>query len=278
MRGRQMLGIPKWRAIGAKDLTPMRAVIADPDSSERDTLVHLCYSHGGLGNLIVAESGKDALNQIRTNRPDVALLACELEDMTGFDVLRALNDAERPATILVAPDERHAVEALSSAATDYLTRPVSAERLAMALKRACVSSRAIQDTSRSTASPPFGHCDRLVGERGGRIYFFSPMEIDYIEADSNYVKIHAGSERYINRDSLTRLSALLESVGFVRISRAVLLNLQRVSFAVREGRGVLAFVLESGDRVVSSTGFRLESGAHLRIARTRGTRRKSRIA
>jgi hypothetical protein len=41
---------------------------------------------------------------------------------------------------------------------------------------------------------------------------------------------------------------------------------------------VLAFVLESGARVVSSTGFRLESGAQLRIARTRKTRRQSRIA
>jgi DNA-binding LytR/AlgR family response regulator len=92
------------------------------------------------------------------------------------------------------------------------------------------------------------------------------------------VIIHVGSERYINRDSLTRLAALLENIGFVRISRAVLLNLQRVSFALREGQGVLAFVLESGVRVVSSAGFRLESGAQLRIARTRGTRRRTRIA
>jgi DNA-binding LytR/AlgR family response regulator len=131
---------------------------------------------------------------------------------------------------------------------------------------------------RYAGSVPLGQGNRLVGERAGRIYFFSPLEIDYIEADSNYVKIHVGAERYINRDSLTRLSALLGHIGFVRISRAVLLNMQRVSFAQREGRGVLSFVLESGARVVSSTGFRFESGAQLRIARTRGTRRKSRIA
>ena len=131
------------------------------------------------------------------------------------------------------------------------------------------------ETNRHARSLLLGHRDRLVGERAGRIYFFAPAAIDYIEADSNYVKIHVGSERYINRDSLTRLSALLANIGFVRISRAILLNLERVSYAEREGRGVLAFVLESGDRVVSSAGFRLESGAHLRIARTRGERRKA---
>jgi two-component system, LytTR family, response regulator len=267
----------------------MRVVIADYESSERATLIDLCHSRGGLENLIVVESGTEALEQIRLNRPDVALLACELQDMTGFDVLRALDDDERPATIMVAPDDRYAAEALSSAAIDYLTRPISADRLALALKRACSSTgRVIRDAAtqkvpagdradaRDPGSLPLAHRDRLVGERAGRIYFFSPNDIDYIEADSNYVKIHVGSERYINRDSLTRLSALLEDIGFVRISRAVLLNLQRVSFAEREGRGVLAFVLESGARVVSSTGFRLESGAQLRIARTRGTRRKSR--
>jgi two-component system LytT family response regulator len=269
----------------------MRVVIAEHESSERATLVGLCYSHGGLWNPIVVESGAEALETIRLNQPDVAFLACELEDMTGFDVLRALDDDERPATIMVAPDDRYAAEALSSTAIDYLTRPISPDRLGLALKLACSNTRRVIRDAASQKAPageradarypgflPLGHRDRFVGERAGRIYFFSPSDIDYIEADSNYVKIHVGSERYINRDSLTRLSALLESIGFVRISRAVLLNLQRVSFAEREGRGVLAFVLESGARVVSSTGFRFEPGAQLRIVRTRGTRRKSRIS
>lgn len=265
----------------------MLAVIADHESSERDTLVDLCHSHGGLGNLIVVASGAEALEQIRVNRPDVALLACELSDMTGFDVLRALNRHERPATIMVAPDDRHFAEARSSAAADYLTKPVSANRLAFALRRACSRAPAVQAVAAKKAPTgnlaearyadfiPPQHGERLVGERAGRIYFFPPTDIDYIESDSNYVKLHVRSECYINRDSLTRLSALLENSGFVRISRAVLLNLDRVCFAEREGRGVLAFVLESGVRVVSSAGFRLESGAQLRITRTRGTRRKS---
>jgi two-component system LytT family response regulator len=269
----------------------MHAVIADHESSDRDTLVDLCYSHGGLGKLIVVESGTEALKQIRVNRPDVALLGCELKDMTGFDVLRALGEEDRPATIMVAPDNRHVAEALSSAATDYLTSPVSADRLALALRRASLSTPRVNQDASGQRAPEGGqtdvrypgslslvHCDRLVGERGGRIYFFSPIDIDYIEADSNYVRIHVGSERYINRDSLARLSALLEDTGFVRISRAILLNLQRVVFAEREGRGVLAFVLESGVRVVSSTRFRFQSGAKLRFARTRGTRRKSRAS
>jgi two-component system LytT family response regulator len=267
----------------------MRVLIADHESNERSALVELCHSRGKLDDLIVVGSGTAALEQIRANRPDVALLACELEDMTGFDVLQALHQDARPATIMLAQDDRYAARA-RSAATDFLTRPISADRLAWAFERACSITRGagrtaakrvptVEKTSVQHADClPLGHLDRLVGERTGRLYFFSPLDIDYIEADSNYVRIHVGSERYISRDSLTRLASLLANVGFVRISRAVLLNLQRVSFAQREGRSVLAFVLQSGSRVLSSTGFRLESGASLRIARTRGTRRKHPIS
>jgi two-component system, LytTR family, response regulator len=261
----------------------MHVLIADQESTDRATLIEMCHSRDGLDNLIVVASGTEALAQIRAKRPEVALLACKLKDMTGFDVLRALDDDERPATIMVAPDDRYAAQALSAETTDYLTRPISADRLALAMKRARSSTQGgfgaavalhprLDGENRSPSAYSLGRLDRLVGERAGRIYFFSPIDVDYIEADSNYVKIHVGAERYINRDSLTRLSALLDSVGFVRISRSILVNLQRVSFAEREGPGVLAFVLESGARVVSSTGFRLESGAQLRIARTRKTR------
>jgi two-component system LytT family response regulator len=265
----------------------MRVVIADHESRERAALVQICHHRGGVEDLIVVESGLEALRQIRDRRPQVALLACELQDMSGFDVLRALNDAERPATIMVAPDDRFAAEALSSEAKDYLTKPISPDRLALALKRvysgaaATLPNRAVSRPEEASPDQsggqiqPFSGSDRLVGERAGRIHFFSPNVIDFIEADSNYIRIHVGSERFINRDALSRLAVLLEGHGFMRISRSVLLNLQRVSYAEREGRGALAFVLESGVRVVSATGFRLAAGAQLRLVRTRAAKRKT---
>jgi two-component system LytT family response regulator len=283
--------IVRRRNVTCADLPSMRILIAEPEPVERAMLVELCRPHGGLRNLIVVESGTEALAQIRASRPDVCLLACDLNDMTGFDVLHALHGVDRPAIIMVAPDDRYAAEAVSSAATHYLPKPVSADRLALALFRVRANTRRViaktvarnattgdRAFARYAGLLPLQHGDRLMGERAGRFYFFSPNDIDYIEADSNYVKIHVGSERYIRRDSLTRLSALLENFGFVRISRTVLLNLQRVAFAEREGRGVMAFVLESGAKVVSSTRFRLVPGPQLRMARVRGRRDKSRIA
>jgi two-component system LytT family response regulator len=267
----------------------MRIVIADSEASERATLVALCRSRGVSAELHAVESGSRALSMIRGRRPDIALLACQLDDMAGFDVLRALSEQEHPATILVATDERHVTEALSSSVAGYLVRPFSDQHFSRALHRACSHAQWKQRAQRMDAvakapapameaddsafESPLGFCDRLVGERAGRLYFLPAANVDFIESDGNYVQIHLGGERYLSRDSLNRLSPLLVHMGFMRINRSVLLNMRRVCFAEREGGGVLAFALESGDRVTSSAGFRLEAGAPLRVMRTRGIRR-----
>jgi len=123
----------------------------------------------------------------------------------------------------------------------------------------------------SSVESPVGSSGRLVGERAGRFYFLAASQIDYIEADSNYVRIYTRKDQYIKRDSLRRLTPLLEQHGFFRISRSILINLRRVEFAERQGGAVLAFVLSSGVRLLSSKGYRIAAGAELRLAKRRGS-------
>jgi two-component system LytT family response regulator len=265
----------------------MRLLIVDQEPGERAALTQLCRSNCAIDDVVFAETGSAALEKIRTLKPDAVLLQCELQDMTGFDVLRTLPRDERPAAIMVAADERYAMEAFATAVVDYLTKPLVLERFNLAIQRVSALAHqayqcgAVPWVLSETAPFPIaknpqplalGCGDRLVGERCGRLYFLAPQEVDYIEADSNYVTLHTAADRYINRDSLTRLSPLLEGYGFIRISRSVLVNLRRVEFAERRGRGVLAFVLGSGVRLLSSTGHRLKPGAELRVARSRSTR------
>jgi two-component system LytT family response regulator len=264
----------------------MRVLIVDDNPEQRAALAQLCQERGNFGDLAIADSGVEALKLIRASPPDMMLLDCELSDMTGFDVLRSLRRDERPMPIMVADDGRHAVEALEFAVIDYLTRPVSAERFDACLRRVRTLSgqfcpeilathigAGAQIGARFPAATPLGIGDRLVGERTGRFYFLAPGDVDYIEADSNYMYLQIGNDRYINRDSLKRVAPLLEPLGFIRISRSILLNLRRVAYAEREGRGILAFTLNSGVRLVSSAGYRIVAGANLRVGRRCGPRR-----
>jgi two-component system LytT family response regulator len=263
----------------------MNLLIVSGESAQLSALRRLCEVQQGLGSLATAASGADALTGIRAIKPDILLLESELPDMSALDLLRSLQQIERPTSILMAADGRCTAESADLGVVDCLAKPISAERLADALERARVHEeqrmppiRRVK-AQRAIGPNPGGVAlevpDRLIGERAGRIYFLSPGDIDYIQADDNYMHLFIGASRFISRDSLKRLTPILEPQGFLRISRSILINLRRVAFAERDGRASLAFVLESGVRLTSK--YRLASGAQLRLVK-RGSRPASRAS
>ena len=106
------------------------------------------------------------------------------------------------------------------------------------------------------ASPPNTEPRMLVGERQRRLYPLDPAKVEYIEANKNYVTFWVANIEYISRDSIKRLSTVLEPLGFVRIERSVIINIYAVLFAQRAGRRAFAFTMSSGACVHSSGAFR----------------------
>src|SRR3569833_3934844 len=130
----------------------------------RSRLVHLCQEHAGVEVVAQASSGADAIEAIKAHRPDVVLLDVELQDMTGFDVLRSLESREGPLAIMVTAHPEHAMEAFDSNAVHYLTKPVDGGRLVSAIGRA--RKRLSLDRSGTPVAPP----RQITGEKGQRLY------------------------------------------------------------------------------------------------------------
>ena len=99
---------------------------------------------------------------------------------------------------------------------------------------------------------------RLMAENSSRLYFLAVEDIDYIESCGNCVLIHVGDHKYLRRDTLKRLAVALRDAGFQSIRKSTVINLSRVAFAEKLGRGALAFTLITGTRLVSRCRFRLE--------------------
>lgn len=77
---------------------------------------------------------------------------------------------------------------------------------------------------------------RLVLRNGGRSVFLRPGQIDWIEAEGNYVKVHGRLGSWLARDAIARLEQALAPFGFIRIHRSVVVNLERV-VELRRRRG-----------------------------------------
>jgi two-component system LytT family response regulator len=251
--------------IAADEYPPMRTLIVDHEPRGRAMLRQLCEADASICEVTEAECGATALQMIAANRPDLLFLDVELKDMTGFDVLRSLNGARRPAVVMVAPHENLAIEAYRGGAIDYLTKPVDAHHVARAIEivhRRCDSSLPREQgnfTARSshTSQSPRSQL-HLMAEHAHRLYFLAIEDIDFIESCGNYVLIHVGDQKYVRRDTLKRLAATLRNLGFEWIRRSTLINLSRVAFAEKVGRGALAFTLVTGTRLISRARIRLK--------------------
>jgi two-component system KDP operon response regulator KdpE len=172
------------------ETTDIRVLVVDDEPQIRRFLrPALEHQHW---DVVEAESGREALLQATTRRPDIVLLDLGLPDMEGIDVLRQLRDwSSAPVIILSARGtEQQKVEALDSGADDYLTKPFGVEEL-LARMRAALRR---QQKSAGTAEPVFESGDlkvnlalRRVWSRGAEVHL-TPLEYRLL---STLVK-HAG--------------------------------------------------------------------------------------
>lgn len=241
----------------------MKVLIVDDHARTRESLAGLCARSDDIQVVGEAASGKGGVDAARLLNPDILLLDVELPDMSGVDVLRAVSAQSDSAGIMLANCGDHAVAAFAEGAIDYLVAPVTAERFEKAMCRARYRlERSLAGDS--TAASHSSHLGRnmaasprfLVGERQRRLYPIDPQTIDYIEADGNYVTLRAGTTEYLSRDSLKRLSAQLEELGFIRVERSLLVNAAAVSYLEVASNGTFALTLRSGVCLHSSSAYR----------------------
>jgi two-component system, LytTR family, response regulator len=236
-----------------KDAGYVKVLIVEDHALARDSLIGLCECRGDIQVVGEVDCGKAAIGAAGALNPDIVLLDAELPDMSGFDLLRAVVAQRSPLGIIVSSGADHATRAFEEGAFDYLVMPVAAKRFDHAMTRARYRlNDAAPGSGRMAPVPP----RFLVGERQRRLYPLDPKSIDYIEADGNYVTLRVGKLGYLSRDSVKRLSTQLEEVGFIRITRSLLVNAAMVLYAEAAGHGTFALTLTSGVCLHSSAAYR----------------------
>jgi two-component system LytT family response regulator len=230
-------------------------------------------------------SGREAVEAIQRDRPDLVLLDVQMPDLDGFGVVDALGVDQMPPTIFVTAFNEYAVRAFDVHAIDYLLKPFDTDRFRAAFVRARVhleqrtsaeqgrkiralleqvlGEGAAASVERTAASAGNGHVpspirhrflDRLMVKHDGRVFFVKVTDVDWFEASGNYVRIHTGKVSHLIRETMQRVEAQLDPSMFVRIHRAVIVNLDRI----RELQPWFA-----GDYVVI-----LRDGRQLKLSRT----------
>lgn len=166
---------------------------------------------------IVGEAGDaaSAWAQLRDKPCDLLLLDIGLPGRDGLQLAAALRSMARPpAVVFVTAHAEHALRAFDLDAADYLTKPVSRERLRSALQR--VAQRLRPAETAAAASEPV-----LVVSDRGRMLRLPLAEVLYLKAELKYVTLRTAHHAYVLDDALSELEQRLGD-SFVRIHRNAL--------------------------------------------------------
>jgi two-component system LytT family response regulator len=248
----------------------MRAVVVDDEPSGRQAVLKQVAAQHDLEVVAECDSGVAALEVIRELRPDVAFLDVQMKPMTGLELVGALEPAETPLVVFVTAYDRYAVRAFELNAVDYLLKPFNGERFEAMLARVrerCASQltpgvraelrAAVLATLNGVEAARRSRDDeRLIVEVGGRVNFLDPADIEYAEAEGNYVKIQARDALYTVRSPLGELEARLPPPRFLRIHRSVIVNTTRIGSMEKWFHGEYVVHLQCGRDFTSGRTYR----------------------
>ena len=242
----------------------MKVLIVDDEPLARERIRTLLAAERDVTIAGECRDGRSAVVAIRELAPDLVFLDVQMPEMDGFAVLEELGLEALPALIFVTAFDRYAIRAFEVCALDYLLKPFDQERFSKALGRARgeyerraggalheqIGAALAEWKQRSK------YRDRLVIRSGGRVCFVRLDELDWVEAAGNYVRVHAGKEEYLFRETISQLESELPPDKFARIHKSWIVNVDRVKELHPLFHGDYAVILKDGQQLKLSKTYR----------------------
>ena len=242
----------------------IRTLIVDDEPLARRTIRDLLAADPDVEVVGECGTGAEAVESVRARPPDLLFLDIQMPGMDGFDVLSRVELERISAVIFVTAYDAYALKAFEVHALDYLLKPFTDERFREALARAkshvelreakglaeslraFLRGRAGEETAAAPPSRKGGYLTRFMVKAGGRVVFINPSDVDWIEADNYYIKLHVGGRAHLLRLSMKELEERLDPKRFWRIHRSAMINLDRVKELHQHPSGEYVVVLKDG--------------------------------
>lgn len=261
--------------------TPIRAILVDDEELARRGIQIRLQNHRDI--VVVAEcgNGREALEAIDREKPDLMFLDIQMPGMSGFDVLARIPHESMPMTVFVTAYDRYALDAFEAQALDYLLKPINDSRFVQALDRVRAHSaqqsavaqreklvQLLAATQGSGALDPEVIREHLhtalvkrypqvlpIRDESGTIRL-DVRTIDWIDAAGDYMCVHADGRTYVLRETMKSLEAILDPDVFQRVHRSTIVNVNRVRRLRPHTNGEYFLSLENGQEIKLSRSYR----------------------
>jgi two-component system LytT family response regulator len=210
--------------------------------------------------------GKRAVETVAELKPDLMFLDVQMPEMGGFEALDEIGVENSPVVIFVTAFDHFALRAFEVHALDYLLKPFDAERLKKTLERAkeqirkrgatggAADERLLALLKDIKTEPKY--LRRLTVKSRGRTIFLTVDDIDYVEAEGNYLSLQVGKEAHLIRSAMHQFEGKLDPEKFARIHRSAIINLDRVREMHPLFNGDQIVIMKNGKELTLSRNYR----------------------
>jgi two-component system LytT family response regulator len=239
----------------------IRTLIADDEPLARRGIRLLLERESGVEIVGEANGGIEAADLILRLKPDLVFLDVQMVGCDGFETLIRVGPEANPVVVFVTAYDEYALRAFEFNAVDYLLKPYDDARFSAALGRARdLVLRRRNDAVDMRLKRLMEHLegesrDRILLKSSGEIIFLKASEIDWIEAEGDYVKFHVGARSHLMRGTMAALEDRLDPRRFMRIHRSTIINTDRLCKLSPSFEGEYLVVLRDGTKLRLSRGY-----------------------
>jgi two-component system LytT family response regulator len=234
----------------------VRVLIVDDEHLARAVLREHLGAHADIEVVGECANGFEAVKAIAELRPELVFLDIQMPRLDGFEVAELAGAGTH--YVFVTAYDQFALRAFEVHAIDYLLKPFGRQRLAQALAHARERLRAPQAVAALVSAVQARHqpLERILIRDGARVQVIPAAQIDYIEAQDDYVQVVAAGRAWLKSQRLAELEELLDPGAFLRVHRSFIVSLAAIERIDPSGKDGHCAVLRGGARIpVSRSGY-----------------------
>ena len=250
----------------------IRAIIVDDEDLARERIRQLLRNHPDVEIIGECSNGTEASTTITRTKPDLVFLDIQMPGMDGFGVLKKIEAHAKPLVLFVTAYDQYALKAFEAHACDYLLKPFKRKRFDEALgwAKSQMKNKNTGDWAKRTftlleqlQSRP-RYLERIAVKEEGRVFFVRVEDINWIEAQDNYVRVHTRKGDYMIRQPIRSFERELDPKHFVRIHRSAIIHIDRISELQQWFHRDYRVILQDGTKLPLSRRYREQLRSVLR--------------
>ncbi|QPH39742.1 LytR/AlgR family response regulator transcription factor [Pedobacter endophyticus] len=234
----------------------IRTILIDDEPLARDIVKYYLADHPEIEVVAECCDGFEGLKAIHMHKPDLIFLDIQMPKISGFEMLELVED--KPAVIFTTAFDEYAIKAFEVNAVDYLLKPIDQLRFDAAIKKLPSRLNQKDNTEAVLAAAALSPAqnNRVVVKKEGVIKIIPTGDINYLEADDDYVKLSTVDGVFYKNKTMNYFEQTLDSNSFIRIHRSYIINLAQVTKIELKEKDSYVVLLKSDIWLpVSKTGY-----------------------